>query len=104
MNNASFNKMVDSSGPGSPSTSMPVYKVPGADWSPKPKSPKTPTSPISPSSQRPQFTIPLIQTDGPMYIPSDGYRRYFEPKLLVNKPSDELPPGVDPSEREVGAL
>lgn len=38
-----------------------------------------------------------------MYIPADGPRMYFEPKLLVNKPSDELPPGVDPCQREVGA-
>lgn len=39
--------------------------------------------------------MPLTQTKGP--------RMYFEPKLLVNKLSDQLPPDVDPCQREVGA-
>lgn len=30
-------------------------------------------------------------------------RVYYEPQLLVNKLSDQLPPGVDPSQREVGS-
>lgn len=38
-----------------------------------------------------------------MYLPADGPRMYLEPYLLVNKPSDELPPGVDPCQREVRA-
>lgn len=38
-----------------------------------------------------------------MYLPAVGPRMYLEPKLLVNMPIDELPPGVDPCQREVGA-
>lgn len=68
---------------------MPFYRGHGANLSPKPM------SPTSPSSHRPQFNIPFNQTDAP--------RMYFEPKLLVNKLSDQLPPGVDPCQREVGA-
>lgn len=94
LSNASFNKMGDGGPPGSPT---PFYGVHGSNRSPKP------TSPISPSSMRPQFTIPLNQTNGPMYLPANGPRMYLEPNLLVNKPSDELPPGVDPCQREVGA-
>lgn len=37
-----------------------------------------------------------------MYLPANGPTMYLEPSLLVNKPSDELPPGVDPCQREVG--
>uniref|UniRef100_H3D5C6 Villin like n=1 Tax=Tetraodon nigroviridis TaxID=99883 RepID=H3D5C6_TETNG len=47
-----------------------------------------------------KFTIPLKETGGPMYLPANGPTMYLEPSLLVNKPSDELPPGVDPCQRE----
>lgn len=59
-------------------------------------------SPTSPSSQRPQFTMPLTQIDGPMHLHAD--KVYYEPTLLVNKLSDQLPPGVDPCQREVGSV
>lgn len=35
-----------------------------------------------------------------MHLHAD--RVYYEPKLLVNKLPDQLPPGVDPCQREVG--
>ncbi|XP_056868719.1 villin-1 isoform X2 [Takifugu flavidus] len=92
LNNASFNKMGDGGAPGSPSSTTPFYRVHGGNWSPKPM------SPTSPSSQRPQFTMPLTQIDGPMHLHAD--RVYYEPKLLVNKLPDQLPPGVDPCQRE----
>lgn len=87
--------MGDDGAPGSPSSTTPFYRVHGGNWSPKPM------SPTSPSSQRPQFTMPLTQIDGPMHLHAD--RVYYEPKLLVNKLPDQLPPGVDPCQREVGS-
>lgn len=96
LSNTNFNRKVDSGSPApdSPSSFVPFYRVHGSNRSPRP---------ISPESPRPQFTIPLNQTDGPMRLPAGGPRMNLEPHLLVNKAPDELPPGVDPCQREVGA-
>lgn len=36
-----------------------------------------------------------------MHLRADSV--YYEPELLVNKLADQLPPGVDPCQREVGS-
>ncbi|KAM9839452.1 villin-1 [Aulostomus maculatus] len=77
--------------PGGPVSSPPVYRGHGGDLSPRP------SSPTSPSTQRAQSS--------PSYAPSSpagvgGAGMYLDPELLINKPHDELPQGVDPSQRE----
>lgn len=65
------------------------YRGPGGPGSLVPTSPK-PSTPTSPSDRRAPF-------------PSGGSGRYLDPKILINTPADELPEGVNPTQREVGA-
>lgn len=70
------------SAPGGPTSTFPMYRTHGGALSPK--SP-TPTSPFR----------------GP-YSPGGSSGMHVDPKLLINVPANELPEGVDPSQREVG--
>uniref|UniRef100_A0A671X0N4 Villin like n=1 Tax=Sparus aurata TaxID=8175 RepID=A0A671X0N4_SPAAU len=55
---------------------------------------------LSPSSR-----FNLTFTDGGIKSPSAGYSgKFLDPELLINKSPSELPQGVDPSQREVGAV
>lgn len=95
--------------PGGPMTSPPVYRTHGGDLSPRPATPTSPStlrtqSPVlmnlSPSSR-----FNLTFTDGGIKSPSAGYSgKFLDPELLINKSPSELPQGVDPSQREVGAV
>ncbi|CAN9506309.1 unnamed protein product [Ophioblennius macclurei] len=91
-----FNKspvgMVGSSygAPGGPSSSPTFYRV--HDLSPRSSLPN------SPSPVRIQF-----KSSSSFSRPSsadDGVGMYLDPELLINKEVSELPPGVDPSQRE----
>ncbi|XP_013857634.1 villin-1 [Austrofundulus limnaeus] len=61
------------------------YRAPGGPGSSVPASPK-PSTPASPSHQA--------------WFPSGGGGRYLDPKILINTPADELPEGVNPTQRE----
>lgn len=74
-------------------SSFPLNKVHVVDFSPRPSTPNTPSTPSSSYS-------PSSPPRGTM-SPSAG--TFLDPQLLVNKSPNELPQGVDPSQREVGA-
>uniref|UniRef100_A0A8C9YVN9 Villin like n=1 Tax=Sander lucioperca TaxID=283035 RepID=A0A8C9YVN9_SANLU len=81
----------------------------GGDLSPRP------STPTSPSTQRAQSSASMTQSPSSSYTPSSpaggtvspsagGSGMYLDPELLINKSPSELPQGVDPSQREVGAV
>lgn len=89
-------------------SSPPVYRVHGRDLSPKP------STPTSPSTQRAQSSVSVDQSPSSGFSPSSsaggtvspsagGSGMFLDPELLVNKSPSELPQGVDPGQREVGA-
>uniref|UniRef100_A0A8C9YW09 Villin like n=1 Tax=Sander lucioperca TaxID=283035 RepID=A0A8C9YW09_SANLU len=93
----------------SPTSSPPVYRFHGGDLSPRP------STPTSPSTQRAQSSASMTQSPSSSYTPSSpaggtvspsagGSGMYLDPELLINKSPSELPQGVDPSQREVGAV
>lgn len=89
-------------GPVSSVPSVPFYRVHGADWSPRSSTPSSPTLHraqlcASPSSG---FSSPSSFADRSVSPPAGGF---VDPELLLNKSASELPQGVDPSQREVGA-
>lgn len=108
LNNSNLNKGGSGSGygaPGGPISSPPFYRVHGGDLSPRP------FTATSPSTQRPQSSMnlspssftPSFPAGGPVSPSTGGSGVYLHPELLVNKSPSELPQGVDPSRREVGA-
>lgn len=94
--------------PGSPISSPPVYRLHGI------LSPKT-SNPTSPSTRRTQSSSssssffpssgfpPSSPGGGTMVHSFGGPGTYLDPELLINKSPSDLPEGVDPSQREVGA-
>lgn len=85
LSNTSLNKSPSDGGyraPGGPVTS-PIYKVHGGNKS----------IPTNPTSHRTSSTSSSSLISG-------GVEPSLDPHLLINKASDELPPGVDPSQRE----
>lgn len=83
--------------PRSPISPSPFYRV--HDLSPSPSSPSN----RRPQSLSPSSFVPFTQTDGSVFPSPGSPGLYLEPKLLASKASSELPPGVDPCRREVGA-
>lgn len=100
LNNSNLNKHGGSGdgAPGGPTSSPPVYRVHRGDLSPR-SSPHTSPSTLNwpPFSASPSFP------DGPVSPFTGGSGVYLDPYLLTNKSPSELPEGVDPSRREVGA-
>lgn len=86
--------------PGGPVSPPPVYRVHALDLHPGPTSPSNKRGPSF--GNQSSFT-PLSPTRGPVSPSAGGSRVYLDPKVLVSKSSSELPQGVDPSQREVGA-
>ncbi|XP_026035413.1 villin-1 isoform X1 [Astatotilapia calliptera] len=75
--------------PGGPLTSPPpnkAYFQDETDFFPRPSSPTRPQSGMSSSSAS--------------SLSSSGAGKFFDPELLVNKTPDELPEGVDPTQKE----
>lgn len=114
LNNTNLNKSpVGNSGggyraPGGPMSSPPAYRLHGGDLSPRP------STPTSPSTQRAQSSASVTVSPSSSFSPSysaggtvspsgGGSGMYLDPKLLINKSPSELPQGVDPGQREVGA-
>lgn len=76
--------------PGGPLTSPPpnkAYFQDETDFFPRPSSPTRPQSGMSSSSAS--------------SLSSSGAGKFFDPELLINKTPDELPEGVDPTQKEV---
>ncbi|XP_076617765.1 villin-1 isoform X2 [Chaetodon auriga] len=83
--------------PGGPVSSPPLYRVHGGDLSPRSSGAR------SPSDQRgqPSFGFVKLSPAGGNVSPSAGRSgKYVDSELLINKSPDELPQGVDPSQRE----
>lgn len=104
LNNYNLNK--DTLGgygaPGGPISSYPLYKTHGGDHSPKPSTPTSRRSPSSPN--RPSFGfVPISPTVGPVSPSTGRYGVYLNPQRLINKSPSDLPDGVDPTRKEVGA-
>lgn len=91
------------SAPGGP-INYPFYRVHSTELSPKPRSPISPSmlrSPTSPGRNSFGF-LPASPTGSP-FSPLDMHEGHLDPKHLVNTAPDDLPDGVDPSRKEVGA-
>lgn len=114
LNNSNLNKSPVGMGgggyraPGGPMSSPPAYRVHGGDLSPRPSTPN------SPSTQRAQPSVSMALSPSSSFTPSSpgggtmspsagGSGMYLNPELLINKSPNDLPQGVDPSRREVGA-
>lgn len=86
---------------GGPVSSPTLYRVHGGDQSPRP------STPTSPSTQRVQSSVSLNMSPSASFSPpspsAGGSGTSLDPALLINKSPSELPKGVDPSQREVGA-
>lgn len=55
-------------------------------------------------SPSPAFSLNKSVVDGGTMLPSaGGSGKYLDPQLLINKSPSELPQGVDPTQKEVGA-
>lgn len=102
LKNSDLDKMTGSDyrAPGGPVSPPPVYRVHALDLYQGPTSPSKKRGPSFGSQS--SFT-PLSPTGGFRSPSTGGSRGYLDPKVLVNKSSSELPQGVDPSRREVGA-
>lgn len=97
MNNANLSNSAGVSGggyraPGGPVSSSPFSKVQVIDLS---------SAPTSPSKHKGQSTVlsPSAIDGGTAGSPG----MYLKPQLLLNKSPSELPLGVDPTQKEVGA-
>lgn len=107
LNNYNLNKDTLSGykAPGGPISSYPFYRIHGGDHSPKPSSPTSPSTLRSPfSPNRPSFGfVPISPTGGPVSPSTGRYGVYLDPQRLINKSPSDLPDGVDPTHKEVGA-
>lgn len=107
LNNYNLNKggLSGHGAPGGPISSYPLYRIHGGDHSPKPSSPTSPFTLRSPSSpNRPSFGfVPISPTVGPVSPSTGHYGVYLDAKRLINKSPSDLPDGVDPTRKEVGA-
>lgn len=94
--------------PGGPVTSPSLYRDHGGNLSPRP------STPTSPSTQRRQSSLSSTMSPSPSLFPSSpaggnvspsagGSGTFLNPELLIDKSPSELPHGVDPGQREVGA-
>lgn len=113
LNNYSLHKEAVSgySAPGGP-INYPFYRVHNTELSPKPSSPTSPSilrSPGTPTRNSFGFlpaspTVSpfssLASPFSPLAVHDEGH---LDPKHLVNTASEDLPDGVDPSRKEVGA-
>lgn len=120
LNNYSLHKEAVSgySAPGGP-INYPFYRVHSTELSPKPSSPTSPSMLRSPSTpNRNSFGfLPASPTGSPFSSPGSPFSSlaspfsplamhdegHLDPKHLVNTAPDDLPDGVDPSRKEVGA-
>lgn len=102
LNNYSLHKEAVSgySAPGSP-INYPFYRVHSTELSPKPSSP-TSRNPFGflPASPTGSPFSSLASPFSPLAVHNEGH---LDPKNLVNTAPDDLPDGVDPSRKEVGA-
>ncbi|XP_026147878.1 villin-1 isoform X3 [Mastacembelus armatus] len=91
--------------PGGPVSSPPLYKVNAGDVSPRP------SNPTSLSTQTGQSSVSMVLSPSPGLTPSSPGRGTMSPSagrsgmylaadLLINKSPNDLPQGVDPSQRE----
>lgn len=92
--------------PGGPVSSSPFSKVQAVDLSPRP------STPTSPSNHRAQPSVTMSPSSsfnqsfvdgGTMSSSAGGPGMYLDPQLLVDKSPSELPQGVEPTQKEVGA-
>lgn len=107
LNNYNLNKDTQSGygAPGGPISSYPLYRVHGGDLSPKPSTPTSPSilrSPTSPNHPSYGF-VPISPIGGPVSPSAGHYGVYLDPQRLINKSPTDLPDGVDPTRKEVGA-
>lgn len=91
--------------PGGPISSYPLYRIHGGDHSPKPSTPTSPSTLRSPSSpNHPSFGfVPISPIGGPVSPSAGQYGVHLNPERLINKSPSDLPDGVDPTRKEVGA-
>uniref|UniRef100_A0A672GH59 Villin-like n=1 Tax=Salarias fasciatus TaxID=181472 RepID=A0A672GH59_SALFA len=80
--------------PGGPVSSPSFYRVHSTDRSPRS------SLPSSPSPVRIHFRSSSSGANSPRPPSADDGGMYLHPDLLVNKSVSDLPPGVDPSQRE----
>lgn len=90
--------------PGGPVSSPPFYRVHGGDLSPRHSIPTHLFTQTDGTPTPPSYSFTKLSPAGGAVSPSAGRPgKYLDPQLLVHKSADELPQGVDPSQREVGA-
>ncbi|XP_041817129.1 villin-1 [Chelmon rostratus] len=88
--------------PGGPVSSPPFYRVHGGDLSPRHSIPTHLFTQTDGTPTPPSYSFTKLSPAGGAVSPSAGRPgKYLDPQLLVHKSADELPQGVDPSQREV---